>query len=103
MGAVKNISAAWNQIIKNVVFLDCLERFRSLPERFDGDPKLSGEMMSVEFRDVWFRYPGAERCSLEAVNVILDKGEIMTIVLAPGRFICRDASIVRGALPFSTD
>ena len=80
MGAVKNISAAWNQIIKNVVFLDCLERFRSLPERFEGDAELSGEVLSVEFRDVWFRYPGAEKYSLEAVNVTLGKGEMMTIV-----------------------
>ena len=47
MGAVKSISAAWNQIIKNVVFLDCLERFRNLPERFDGDKALSGELLSI--------------------------------------------------------
>ncbi len=80
MGAVKNISAAWNQIIKNVVFLDYLDRFRSLPERFDGDKGLSGEMQYIEFRDVWFRYPGAEKYSLEAVNITLNKGEIMTIV-----------------------
>ena len=80
MGAVKSISAAWNQIIKNVAFLDYLERFRSLPERFDGDKKFSGEMLLIEFKDVWFRYPGAEKYSLEAVNVTLNKGEIMTIV-----------------------
>lgn len=80
MGAVKKISAAWNQIIKNVVFLDDLERFRSLPERFGGDGELSGEMLHIEFRDVWFRYPGAKKYSLEAVNVTLNKGEIMTVV-----------------------
>lgn len=80
MGAVKNISAAWNQMIKNIVYLDYLERFRSLPERFGGDKELSGEMLYVEFKDVWFRYPGAEKYSLEAVNVTLNKGEIMTIV-----------------------
>lgn len=80
MGAVKNISAAWNQIIKNIVFLDYLERFRSLPERFDGDKEMAGEMLCVEFKDVWFRYPGAEKYALEAVNVTLNKGEIMTIV-----------------------
>lgn len=85
MGAVKGISAAWNQIIKNVVFLNYLERFRSLPERFVGDKELNevllhGEMLHVEFKDVWFRYPGAEKYSLEAVNVTLNKGEIMTVV-----------------------
>lgn len=80
MGAVKRISAAWNQTIKNVVFLDYLERFCSLPERFDGEKELLGEMLCLEFRDVWFRYPGAEKYSLEAVNVTLNKGEIMTIV-----------------------
>ncbi|MDE6674910.1 MAG: ATP-binding cassette domain-containing protein, partial [Acetatifactor sp.] len=44
------------------------------------DKELSGEMLCVEFKDVWFRYPGAEKYSLEAVNVTLNKGEIMTIV-----------------------
>lgn len=80
VGAVKKISASWNQIINNIVSLEYLDRFRSLPERFDGDKKLSGEMLRVEFKDVWFRYPGAEKYSLEAVNVTLNKGEIMTIV-----------------------
>ncbi len=80
MGAVKKISSGWNQIIKNVVFLDYLERFRGLPERFDKNTGLSGEMLCIEFKDVWFRYPGAEKYSLEAVNVTLNKGEIMTIV-----------------------
>ena len=91
MGAVKNISAAWNQIIKNVVYLDYLDRFHSLPERFDGARHNEAahhneaaihlqEMLSIEFKDVWFRYPGAEKYSLEAVNVTLNKGEIMTIV-----------------------
>lgn len=80
MAAVKRISAGWNQIIKNVVFLDYLDRFRSLPERFDGKKELSEEMLCVEFKDVWFRYPGAEKDSLEAVNVTLNKGDIITVV-----------------------
>ena len=80
MGAVKRISSSWNQIINNIVSLEYLDRFRSLPERFNGEKKLSGEMLHVEFKDVWFRYPGAEKYSLEAVNVNLNKGDIMTIV-----------------------
>lgn len=85
LGAVKKISASWNQIINNIVSLEYLDRFRSLPQRFDGDKELNGallhgEMLRVEFKDVWFRYPGAEKYSLEAVNVTLNKGEIMTIV-----------------------
>ena len=92
MGAVKRISASWNQIINNIVSLEYLDRFRSLPERFEKDNGMnespqhniatlhSGEMLSVEFKDVWFRYPGAEKYSLEAVDVTLNKGEIMTIV-----------------------
>ena len=80
MGAVRWISASWNQIIKNVVSLGYLERFRNLPERFDGDQKLSEDTLRVELKDVWFRYPGAERYSLKAVNVTLNKGDLMTIV-----------------------
>ena len=80
MGAVKRISASWNQIVSHIVSLGYLERFRGLPERFGGDEKRSGETLCVEFRDVWFRYPDADKDSLEAVNVTLNKGEIMTIV-----------------------
>ena len=56
--------------MEDFVFLDYLERFRSLPERFEGDKELSDEMLHIEFRDVWFRYPGSEKYSLEAVNVM---------------------------------
>ena len=80
MGAIRRISACWNQMNDHVVSLTYLERFRSLPERFDGDRTSSGGMLRVTFKDVWFRYPGADQYALEAVNVTLDKGEIMAIV-----------------------
>lgn len=80
MGAVQSMSACWNQIVRHVVSLGYLERFRGLPERFDGDRALAGDALRVVFKDVWFRYPGAEKYALEAVNAALNQGEIMTIV-----------------------
>lgn len=80
MGAVKEISAAWNQIIKNEVFLGYLDRFQKLPEGFGGNRTAEGEMQCVEFRSVWFRYHGASEYALEDINVVLNKGDIMTIV-----------------------
>ena len=80
MGAVKEISSAWNQMIQNETYLGYLDRFRKLPEGFGGSRIPEGEMQKIEFKHVWFRYPGAERYALEDINVVLEKGDIMTIV-----------------------
>lgn len=89
MRAVKEISATWNQFIKNEIYLEYLDRFQSLPERFHGEnphemgsgkTKESVGDFQVEFRNVWFRYPGTEKYALENVNMQLKTGKIMTVV-----------------------
>jgi len=90
MGAIKEISAAWNEFIKNETFLEYLDRFQNLPERFQGESTQSetdsekvresaGEFL-LEFRNVWFRYPGTDKYTLENINIQLKMGEITTIV-----------------------
>ena len=90
MGAVKEISGTWNQFIQNETYLEYLDRFQSLPERFYSgsaqarmDSKGIQESVrefQVEFRDVWFRYPGTEKYALKNVNVQIKIGKITTIV-----------------------
>lgn len=89
MKAVKDISAAWNQLIKNEIYLVYLDRFQNLPERFydsgiegedNGKVGEDAQDFLVEFRNVSFRYPGAEKYALENINTQLKTREITTIV-----------------------
>ena len=81
MGAVNSSSRAWNQIRYNEVYLEYLDRFRSLPTR-SGEGALwnSGEAVEVAFQNVWFRYPGREEYALEDVSTVVKPGEILTVV-----------------------
>lgn len=78
--AVEGISSAWNQVLKNEVFLGYLERFWDLPEPKDGAKDKIEDLEELEFRHVWFRYPGAVEYALEDINVVLKKQEILTLV-----------------------
>ena len=72
---MQKLSAAWNQILKNEVFLGYLERFWSLPEPDSGRkavPKAK-ELETLEFRHVWFRYPGTDEYALKDIQVVLKK------------------------------
>lgn len=80
MNAVNNVSGAWNQILRNEVFLGHLDRFQKLPERTGRTEAGTNTSAVISFKDVWFRYPGAEEYALRAINVELNAGEILTIV-----------------------
>lgn len=60
--------------------------FQNLREFFEYEPKIkSGERMpgdfeSLEFRNVTFRYPSAEKNSLENVSFKINKGETLALV-----------------------
>ena len=60
MSGVNNVSGGWNQILRNEVFLGYLNRFQKLPERTGSAELGTGTSDIISFRDVWFRYPGAE-------------------------------------------
>ncbi|MGV8146282.1 MAG: ABC transporter ATP-binding protein [Alkaliphilus sp.] len=53
-------------------------------DRAKNDEKKGGilirEIESIEFRDVWFKYPRAENYVLKDINVKIDKGETIAIV-----------------------
>ncbi len=89
--AVGEISVSWNQILKQEVFLGYLERFWELPEVEDKMKKKFSkvqmtekreliELISIEFRHVWFQYPGSAEYVLKDVSVILKGREILTLV-----------------------
>ena len=60
--------------------------FQNLREFFEYEPKITsgekmpGEFESLEFKNVSFRYPGAERYALEDVSFKINKGETLALV-----------------------
>jgi ATP-binding cassette subfamily B protein len=60
--------------------------FQNLREFFDYEPKvvsgdkIPGELESLEFKDVSFRYPGAEKNALENISFTINKGETLALV-----------------------
>ncbi len=60
--------------------------FQNLREFFDYEPKITsgdkipGELESLEFRNISFRYPSADRDALENISFTINKGETFALV-----------------------
>ena len=60
--------------------------FQNLRDFFEYEPKVTsgsikaGEFESLELRNVWFKYPSAEKYSLRNVNLKIEKGQTVAVV-----------------------
>lgn len=60
--------------------------FQNLRDFFEYEPSVkngdreAGELESIEFRNVSFKYPSADKCSLENINIKINKGQTVAIV-----------------------
>lgn len=63
-------------------FLDPFMEFMSLPDEKDvgGDVESEGEVESIEFRNVSFKYPGSDMLVLDDISFKISKGEKISIV-----------------------
>jgi ATP-binding cassette, subfamily B, bacterial len=68
----------------HINFFDYYERYLDLSEEIDGGcgtgDKALPETFDIEFRDVWFRYPGTERDILKGLSFRVEEGEKLSIV-----------------------
>ncbi len=64
----------------HINFFDYYDRYLNLPDEQDGSINELPAELTVEFRDVWFRYPGTERDILKGLNFTLQSGEKLSIV-----------------------
>lgn len=75
-----SVSRNFNQLVEMALY------FKNLREFFDYEPKIiSGEkpvedFISLEFKNVSFRYPAAEKDSLKNVSFKIEKGETLALV-----------------------
>lgn len=87
MTAVSNLKDVLNDLSKAI---SCLrkeaEYFGNLKEFMDYEPEVIGgnkdaeELECLEFRDVHFTYPGAEKPSLKGLSFKINKGETIAVV-----------------------
>lgn len=84
-----NFARETTELSKNIVmmgqtlrFLDPFMEFMSLPDEKDvgGDVESEGEVESIEFRNVSFKYPGSDMLVLDDISFKISKGEKISIV-----------------------
>jgi len=85
-------------IIQVLGYLDPFMEFMSLPDegQLGGDLKFEGDVETIEFRDVSFKYPGSDKLVLKDISFKINKGEKISIVGLNGagktnlvKLICR--------------
>lgn len=69
-------------IIQVLGYLDPFMEFMSLPDEGEvgGNLKFVGDIESIEFKDVSFRYPGSDKLVLEDISFRIGRGEKISIV-----------------------
>ena len=56
------------------------DRFFNLSDEAEGTEKELPAKFDIEFRDVWFKYPGTERYILKGLTFKINQGEKASIV-----------------------
>ncbi len=80
---LKEIGRVIAFVYEESMYLDYLYDFldANLVDKGGGDfPRGLRDSVDIEFRDVWFRYPGSENWVLEGLNLHINKGESIALV-----------------------
>ncbi len=75
-----DLGDAFGAISKEAKYFGNLREFMEYKPTVTGGEKIADELEILEFKDVSFTYPSAEKPSLEHVNIKISKGETVAIV-----------------------
>ncbi|MBN1250229.1 MAG: ABC transporter ATP-binding protein [Anaerolineae bacterium] len=64
----------------HINFFDYYQSYLELSEEVDGEAEALPDRFDIEFRDVWFRYPGTDRDILKGLSFHVADGEKLSIV-----------------------
>ncbi len=64
----------------HINFFDFYDQYLDLSEETDGDADTLPDVFDIEFRDVWFRYPGTDRDILRGLSFRVESGEKVSVV-----------------------
>lgn len=95
------------ELMNQVHFIEPLEAFFALPDEAEepGAAAAPSEIESIEFRDLWFRYPKTEEWILRGISFTIRKGEKISVVGLNGagkstlvKLLCRFFRPSKGAI-----
>lgn len=64
----------------HIQFFNYYDKYFALSEEEQGEIQDAPEQVSIEFRDVWFRYPGTNRDILKGMSFRIEAGEKISVV-----------------------
>lgn len=79
-GIVNDMGSAINTTRKEALYFENLRAFLEYEPKVVGGSKEAEELEALEFRNVTFTYPGAEKPTLKNISVVFNKGETTAIV-----------------------
>ena len=79
-GATLTITTSITDITQQALYFQNLREFFEYEPRITNGPEELQEFESLEFRNVSFKYPGAEKYSLKNVNFRIDNKETLAVV-----------------------
>ena len=103
--ATMNIARNFDGLVSMALYFQNLREFFEYEPKISSGDKIPGEFESLEFKNVSFRYPSAEKCSLENVSFRINKAETLALVGVNGagkstlvKLLLRFYDVTEGAL-----
>ncbi len=75
-----NIARNFDGLVSMALYFQNLREFFEYEPKITSGEKMPDELQSIEFRNVSFRYPTAEKFALENVSFTINKGETLALV-----------------------
>ena len=75
-----NIARHFDMLVGSALYFQNLREFFEYEPKITSGDKVPGKFESIEFRNVSFRYPSAEKYTLEKISFSIKKGETFALV-----------------------
>lgn len=75
-----NIARHFDMLVGSALYFQNLREFFEYEPKITSGDKIPGELESIEFRNVSFRYPSADKYALENISFKIKKGETFALV-----------------------
>lgn len=75
-----NIARHFDMLVGSALYFQNLREFFEYEPKITSGDKIPGELDSIEFRNVSFRYPSADKYALENISFKIKKGETFALV-----------------------
>ena len=75
-----NIARSFDGLVSMALYFQNLREFFEYEPKITSGDKIPGEFESLEFKNVSFKYPSADKYALQDISFCIDKGETLALV-----------------------